>query len=178
MRKLPPALCHLNQLADAAKAAKHPNFPDNARVKSRYSDDSANALTTAILACIELHGGYAVRINTQGQYNEKLGRRTFSTTRKGTADIHGCLSGRHLSIEVKFQGDTLSEEQKSTASDVERAGGLYFVARDYEAFWHWFQTQFPTLRPHPIPRLATPDLPRTPHRQYPATLFDSVGDGA
>lgn len=155
-------LDYLNALADKRKAEKHPSFPAYARVKSNYTDKNANELSTAIVACINLHNGYAVRVNTQGQFNEKLGRRTFGTTRKGTADIHACMLGRHLSIEVKFGRDNLSDEQLETGLDVERAQGLYFVARTYNAFWSWLQLQFPTTRVPLIPELATPDLPKIP----------------
>jgi hypothetical protein len=157
-------LDYLNALADKRKAEKHPGLPAHARVKSSYTDKSANELSTAIIACIDLHDGYAVRINTQGQYNEKLGRRTFSTTRRGTADIHACMLGRHLSIEVKYGRDTLSGEQRETGIDVEKAQGLYFVARTYDAFWLWFQMQFPATRVPLIPQLATPDPSKIPHR--------------
>lgn len=173
-----PDLQHLNALADHHKAKKFPKLPEHARVKSNYTDNSANALTEAVLACLELHSCYGVRINTQGQYNEKLGRRTLSTTRKGTADIHACVLGRHLSIEIKFDRDALSDAQRETGRDVEESGGLYFVARNYAAFWQWFQAQFPTLRVPLIPRLATPDLPKIPRREYPTTLFDPVSERA
>ena len=68
------ALQELNRLADQRKADKHPNVPKFALVKSRYSDKSANELTAAVVAYFTLKGGWATRIQTQGQYREDLGR--------------------------------------------------------------------------------------------------------
>lgn len=132
------ALQTLAALDLEAKQRQHPTVPAHALVKGKFSDATANELTRAVIRCIELHGGYAVRINTQGQFNEKLQRWTTGTTRRGTADVHAVAFGLHLSIEIKVGRDRLSGAQQATAADVERAGGRYFVARDFEAFYAWF----------------------------------------
>lgn len=132
------ALQQLNALAYQCKAAKNPSVPAQCIPKSKYNDRHANGLTTPVIACIELYGGYAVRINTQGRYNEELGQWTKSQTRKGTADVHGILNGQHLSIEIKVGKDRLSDDQHRTAYDVEKAGGRYYFARDFGTFWQWF----------------------------------------
>jgi hypothetical protein len=111
---------------------------EKAKPKKRKASP-ANELTSAIIGLIRDAGGYAVRINSQGQYNEALGRWTKGTTDKGTADIHGVLSGLHLSVEVKVGKDRMSDHQHETARRVEAAGGRYFVARDLEAFRRWFE---------------------------------------
>ncbi|GAA4470451.1 hypothetical protein GCM10023189_59060 [Nibrella saemangeumensis] len=121
-----------------AKRLKCPNVPAFAIKPTKYSDKTANDLTRAIIRCIELYGGYAVRVQTQGQFNEKLGRWTKGTTKTGTADIHGIYNGQHLSIEVKIGRDRQSEAQRRTADQVSRSGGLYFIAKDFESFWQWF----------------------------------------
>ncbi len=147
------ALAHLAALDRAAyrfaaKRASRPTVPLHALPKSKFSDATANELTRrsasrAVIRCIQLQGGYArsgvpVRVNTQGQYSEKLGKWTTGTTRRGTADVHAVAFGLHLSIEVKIGRDRLSDEQRATAEDVERAGGRYFVARDFASFYAWF----------------------------------------
>jgi len=112
---------------------KFPNIPDHARVRHTYKQSDTNSLTQAIIDLIILkYRGYAVRINTQGQWSEKLKMWTKSTTRKGTADIHACINGRHYSIEVKTGRDTMSDEQKQTQADLERAGGVYILARNVD----------------------------------------------
>lgn len=134
------ALQTLAALDLEAKQRQHPTVPAHALVKSKFSDTTANELTRAVIRCIELHGGYAVRINTQGQFNEKLGKWTTGTTRRGTADVHAVAFGLHLAIEIKVGRDRLSDAQQATAEDVEQAGGRYFVARDFETFYAWFAT--------------------------------------
>jgi len=50
--------------------------------------------------------------------------------RKGVADIIGCLpNGRFLAVEVKAEKGRVSEHQEQFIKDVNRAGGLGFVAR-------------------------------------------------
>ena len=135
------ALQHLAELEMKHKRGKYPNVPAFSIPRTKFSDKTANELTHAVTRCIELHGGYAVRINTQGQYNEQLGRWTKGSTRKGTADIHSILNGKHLSIEIKIGRDQLSEDQQQTAELVQRAGGYYYVARTFEGFYAWFSQQ-------------------------------------
>lgn len=110
-------------------------LPLHAIPKSKFSPTSSNGLTKCIIAMIELSGGYAVRIQVQGQYNESLGMFTKSHTRKGTADIHAVFKGRHISIEVKYGKDKMSKEQIATKDMVEAAGGIYMIARSFET-WH------------------------------------------
>jgi hypothetical protein len=131
------AINELSRLALEGKRERFPNVPAYGIVIPKYSDKDANGLTKCIIEYFRLHGGYAVRINTQGQYNEKLGKWTKSTTKLGTADIHACLNGIHISIEVKIGKDTLSEYQVKTQDQVKAAGGRYFVAKDFQSFWEW-----------------------------------------
>jgi len=53
--------------------------------------------------------------------------------KKGIADILGCLPrGRFLAIEVKTENGKLTEYQHRFIDDINRAGGLAFVARTVE----------------------------------------------
>ncbi|HUT43367.1 MAG TPA: hypothetical protein VMW95_03440, partial [Desulfobacterales bacterium] len=56
---------------------------------------------------------------------------------KGTADISATIKGLSVKIEVKMK-DKQSPDQKIYQEQVERAGGLYFVARDFTSFKQWF----------------------------------------
>lgn len=105
--------------------------------KPKKGPTEANSLTAAIIKHIRASGGYATRINTQGQFRD--GRWTKGTTAKGTADVHACFQGRHLSIEVKVGRDVISDAQRLTAEEITRAGGVYFVARDLNSFLTWFE---------------------------------------
>lgn len=122
----------LNELALIQNRRRYPNLPDNARVLKSFSEKTSNELTKSIVAYITFKGGYAVRINTQGQWNESLQKWTKSNTRKGTADIHACYQGKHYSIEIKIGHDRMSTEQIVTEHDVMKAGGIYICARSLQ----------------------------------------------
>jgi hypothetical protein len=127
----------LSRLSIERKSTQYPNVPPHYLLKPQYSDKTANELTKCILDYIQLLGGYAVRINTQGQYNEKLQQWTKGTTARGTADIHACIEGRHFSIEVKVGKDRMSQYQLEVRQQVEQASGYYYVASTFPAFYEW-----------------------------------------
>lgn len=116
-------------------------------VKS-YSDKTANGLTNAIIDYINMNQaapGSANRISTTGTMRKvKSGEKrwTNGTTRKGTADIHAVIAGRHCSIEVKVGRDKQSESQMKEQERIEKAGGLYFIARDMPEFIKWYSEHF------------------------------------
>ncbi len=139
----PTALQRLAALDLEAKQHKHSGVPAAYVPKTKFEDRTANGLTRCVTRWIELHGGYAPRIQSQGQYNEQLGRWTKGTTRKGTADVHAVYHSQHLSIEIKIGRDRQSIDQKNTAQMVERAGGCYYIAKTFEAFAAWFTDRYP-----------------------------------
>ena len=99
----------------------HPNFPEYAIPPQPYRDDTANGLTKCIVDYIRYNGGQAERINT-----------------KGSADISATIAGRSVKIEVKIGLDRQSEAQRRYQATVERAGGLYFIAKDFTSFIEWY----------------------------------------
>lgn len=138
-------LQHLANLEMAEKRRTHPNVPEHCRVKSKFSVKDANSLTQAVKRCLELHGCYVTRVQSQGQWNQSLGRFTHSTTKRGAADLHAIINGQHASIEIKWGKDRLSADQKKTAQQVQSAGGVYVVVKDYDTFWLWFEQFAPEL---------------------------------
>ena len=127
------AIKQLKELAKQYSLAKHPNIPSDYIHVGNYSYKTANGLTKCLIDYIKFIGGYATRINTAGIWDEKLQMFRPGTTNLGTADIHACIDGHHLSIEVKIGADKLSEYQKRTKQKVSAAGGLYVVARDLKS---------------------------------------------
>jgi hypothetical protein len=108
-----------------------------------YSDKTANALTKSIIDYIKFSGGDANRINTQGTMRKINGKAkwTHGGTRRGTADVHAIFRGRHISVEIKIGRDRVSEYQNKEKDRIERAGGLYFTARDMPSFIEWFENK-------------------------------------
>ena len=118
-----------------------------------YKDNTTNELTKSVIDWINFSGGSANRINTQDQVRKekvqlafgnvrKILRYTPSTTRRGTADIHAVMQGRHISIEIKIGADKLSVHQSKEQERITGAGGLYFVAKNMDGFMQWFNQYF------------------------------------
>lgn len=145
----------LENMAFEAKLKKYGDQPY--LVRRKYSDKNANELTKSIIAFIKLKGGQAERINTTGRmidnrktYTDPVGfRRQISsmqwipsTSTKGSADISATIVGRSLKIEVKHGRDRQSEAQRRYQADIERSGGIYFIARTFDEFYKWYNEIF------------------------------------
>lgn len=148
------ALKLLQDLDYRSKLIKYPGVPREAITVSRFNDKTSNGLTACIIRWMELHGHWATRITTTGRQLEGstitdvIGRTRTTpgkwipgTTKKGTADIHAIVNGRHCSIEVKVGLDRMSHAQYKTKQQVELSGGLYMIATDFESFIKWYEAQ-------------------------------------
>jgi hypothetical protein len=137
----------LHELKVKRYAETHPNYPPNYIPKTMYKDSTANGLTKAIIDYITLHGYQAERINTMGTAREKkttAGKVIGVTWTKGTgtvgsADISATIRGRSVKIEVKIGKDRQSEAQKRYQENIERAGGIYIIAKDFDTFVEWYE---------------------------------------
>lgn len=124
--------------------------------KEVFSDKTANKLTKSVITFLKLHGYQAERISNMGRYidNSKTFTDAVGFTRKigtgkyikgtgtnGTADISATIKGKSVKIEIKIGKDIQSNDQKKYQSDVERAGGLYWIVKD----WDGFITQYNSL---------------------------------
>lgn len=150
----------LNILIDLSIKDKHfkcPSFPIEYLPKPKYNDRTANGLTKCIIDYIRLCGGQAERINSTGRtidqrksYTDVLGRaRTigsikwiYGTSTNGTADISATIKGKSVKIEVKIGKDKQSEVQKKYQKELEQAGGIYFLAKNFEEFYIWHEKNF------------------------------------
>jgi hypothetical protein len=139
MNKVNTAIRKLVILHEEMKRAKYKNVPEHAIPKSKFDVESTNGLTKAIITWLELHGHYCTRLQSQGQYNPTLGRWTKGTTKKGVGDIMAIIQAKHLMIEVKYGKDKLSEHQIKTKREVQKSGGFYFVAKDFESFMEYYE---------------------------------------
>jgi hypothetical protein len=136
----------LHELKLKRYAETHPNYPPNYIPKTMYKDSTANGLTKAICDYINLHGYQAERINTMGVAREKKTTAgkvigvtwTKGTSTAGSADISATIRGRSVKIEVKIGKDRQSEAQKRYQENIERAGGIYIIAKDFDSFVEWY----------------------------------------
>ncbi|NDU95246.1 VRR-NUC domain-containing protein [Spirosoma terrae] len=131
-------------MADQQKAIKYANVPRFALVKSRYTDKSANDLTTAVVDYLNLSGFFATRLASTGTFRADLQKYVPSRQRSGLPDVMAVVDGRSVFIEVKVGKDRLSEEQREAINDLENAGASVFVAGDFQGFYDWFQKEFQT----------------------------------
>ena len=137
----------LQQLTEAIHQQK---FKDHPHCETRkelfptrpFTEKGANELTRSIEAFIRYTGNYADRINNTGIYDAKLKKFRKSNTRRGIADVMATKRIEHqgryfaitVAIEIKYGNDKLSEYQLRIKDDIERAGGVYLVARTWEQF--------------------------------------------
>ncbi|NLI71841.1 MAG: hypothetical protein GX361_03825 [Bacteroidales bacterium] len=155
--KKPESIKRLESELMKRKRLKYPNIPAELLAPITHTDKTANGLTKAIIAYIKLKGGQAERINTTGipidkrkTYTDVLGlRRTIGsiewvkgTSTPGSADISATINGRSVKIEVKIGADRQSEAQKKYQRDIESAGGVYYIAKDFTTFVEWFNKNF------------------------------------
>ena len=133
---------------------KHPEVPEYAIPKVTYKVKTANGLTKAIIKWIELNGGQAERINTMGRridtrkdygtatgFRQQVGSVKWvpGTGTRGSADISSVINGKSVKIEVKVGKDRQSSAQKDYQAKIEKAGGVYVIARTFDGFYEWYK---------------------------------------
>lgn len=152
------ALKKLASLAAAAQANKYATVPRYAvPPPQKYDDRTANGLTVCIIDYVRLSGGQAERISSEGRVidnrktvtdvvgrTQTIGsiRRIKTSSQRGTADISATIKGRSVKVEVKIGSDRQSPLQREYQHQVEKAGGLYFVAKDFQSFFDWYRLTF------------------------------------
>jgi len=68
--------------------------------------------------------------NATGGY--MAGGRLFRYGLKGSSDILACINGRFVGVECKAGRDTVKKHQRAFGDALERAGGVYIVARSVD----------------------------------------------
>lgn len=87
-----------------------------------------------ILEYLELHRIFHYRANTGAvKFSGGNGKHYFVRFgKKGMADIVCCVNGRFVAIEVKTEDGEQTLAQREWQEGVERAGGVYVLARRLE----------------------------------------------
>jgi len=112
---------------------RYPSFPQEYYpTKRRKKQSPTNELTDQVIKHIKSMGGVAYRINSTGNYNNGLGKWIMSGQKKGLPDVIGILHGRFIGIEIKIGSDRQSEDQRKRQTEIEAAGGIYFLAKSFE----------------------------------------------
>lgn len=144
----------LQDLIWQLECIKYPRMPKEYIPKPTYSDKTANGLTKCIIHFVKANGYQAERISNTGRYidNSKIvtdsmgfqkrigsGQYIKGTGTNGTADISATIKGKSIKIEVKIGKDRQSEAQKKYQADIERAGGIYIIIKDFDEFIHFYK---------------------------------------
>lgn len=139
----------LIELKHKQDCAKYPSMKPEYVPKTKYTDKTANGLTKCIADWLNLNGYRADRVSSAGRYidgkktvtdilgkQRTIGSGTWvkSGTRKGYSDINATIKGRSVMIEVKIGKDRMSEAQKEFAEAERKAGGEYWVVKDFGEF--------------------------------------------
>ena len=147
-------LDHLRQLKLAKTREAYPNVPEYALPKIEYNERSTNGLTRCVLDFLNLSGDFCERTGNEGRvidgrktYTDVLGRqktigsvkRIKSSGTKGTSDLKAVISGRMVAIEIKYGADRQSQAQKDYQASVEKAGGTYWVVKNFNQFYELYQ---------------------------------------
>ena len=156
----PKAIDILKELYLTANKKKYPSIPDFARCTPKYTDKTANGLTKCIIDFINLSSGQAERINNTGRQidNRKIVNDILGSTRtigsvkwikgtgtNGTSDISATIHGKSVKVEVKIGADKQSPAQKEYQKKIEDAGGIYFIAKNFNSFYEWYNLTFDKL---------------------------------
>lgn len=137
--------------------SKHPSMPDHGIPQPKYTDKTANGLTKMIIEFLQLKGHQAERISTTGRYidNTKIvsdvlghkkqigsGEWIKGTSTKGSADVSATIQGRSVKIEIKIGRDRQSKAQVDYMIAINKAGGIYVIAKDFDQFYRWYEILF------------------------------------
>jgi hypothetical protein len=152
-----PGLTELTERYYKAMRSRYPSFPESYISPPKFKDNTANSLTRCIIDFINYTGGQAERINNMGRqidnrktYSDTLGQsRTIGsitwvkgTGTNGTSDISATIHAKSVKIEVKIGADKQSDQQKEYQKQIEDAGGIYFIAKNFQSFYEWYNLTF------------------------------------
>ena len=133
----------INELKDHWVKASKERYPNNPyHTSPKFSDTTANGLTKCIIQWLRVNRWQAERVSNTGRPIHNGHTLTWipGTGSKGTADISATIAGKSVKIEVKIGRDRQSQAQKNYQQQVERAGGVYVIATDFDQFLSWYKT--------------------------------------
>lgn len=134
---------------------KYPNYPMDYIATPKYNDTTANGLEKCITDFLNLSGHQAERIKNMGRMldNTKVVKDVMGISRtigskqyikgtgtNGTADISATIMGRSVKIEVKIGKDRQSQDQIDYQESVTKAGGQYWIAKDFDSFYFLYES--------------------------------------
>ena len=135
----------LKELYLTDNKVKFPSLPDGARAVPHFKDGDTSSLTKCVMTFLRLKGCHVERTGSEGSVRQtKQGtyKRVFSTGMRGTSDLKAIINGKFVAIEIKCKAtkDRQRENQKKYQAEIERTGGVYYIATDFQSFYEWYNT--------------------------------------
>ena len=123
--------------------SKCPSLPEYARSTPKYKDTNTNSLTKCVKDFLALKGIHVERTGSEGgvrHTKDGTYKRVFSSAMKGTSDLKAIINGKFVAIEIKCKStqDKQREAQKKYQEQIEKSGGVYYIATDFQSFYEWF----------------------------------------
>jgi hypothetical protein len=131
----------LKKLDLDAKRTRYPNAPEHCLPRLKVKQN-ANGLTQAIIKFLTLSGHFATRTSSSGRFLVAEKKWIPSTTKKGYPDVTAIIRGRTFCVEVKIGKDKMSDDQLRVKGEIESAGGIYFIAKDFDSFENFYNQNF------------------------------------
>ncbi len=122
------------------KCRQSPTVPRYAMVKPKPHDTNTSGLTDCVRSFLITKGHYCGRTNTTGTYSQKLGKYIHSGATRGQSDLNCIVQGQSWQVEIKLGKDKLSPAQERIREQVQKAGGVYLVAKTFDGFVKDYQT--------------------------------------
>lgn len=110
------------------------------KAATKPKPETANRITANIIRVVNMQPGCsAIRVNSTGVWDPAKQLFRTSNGTKGVEDIICIIRGQYVGIEVKAGKDKQSPVQQQRQHEVERAKGIYFIARSTDEFLTFFQ---------------------------------------
>lgn len=113
------------------------------RYKTVRVPETTNNIQRGIVAFLNQRGHRAFRVNGAAVFDPvSMAYRNKAKEDKGPPDVLACMRpyGRYTGFEVKFDGDTMSDDQIAFKADVLAAGGEFIEVETWQGFLNWYAT--------------------------------------
>lgn len=108
-----------------------------------YSDRTNIGLTRCITDYLRYSGYHLVDRKSNRRQSFKWRK---SPSQSNPEEIEAVIHGRALRIQIRIGDEPVSGQQLREKLKAESTGGLFYVARDFQSFLHWFETVFSTTQ--------------------------------
>jgi hypothetical protein len=151
----------VNQAFKEYTIKNYPSYPEQLIHDQKWTDKTANGLTSIVIKFLKWNGHQAERISTTGRPidNTKRVQNALGETRqigsiewipgtgrKGSADISSTIKvdikGVEVGLAVKWEvkmKDKQSKAQKEYEREIKQSAGHYYIIHNFEEFYNYYK---------------------------------------